>query len=526
MNEKRKSFRNFIIFLLITRLFLISCSEDLYEETNGTHFGIKHKNNVEVLTGKKAVVVFNQLINESKKNKNFDILDNVLKINGKNTFLLKNNNQTTLDYTQIMQVVDNHGNTNYTFKILNHPDDDENTFHNLVFNNNNFSSRINILRYDNVSKDFRTTNNSTVTTTSLVVNTEPCDPIVNTIGSYGGNTGNPGNNSGSGGMGDNGGGGDSHSGSSGNYNNGNPFTNPVITVSFQCNTCSFSASTFESFSTHRDEDGILYGFTIIIKRTSFDSNSQTASNNPCDPQGSIGVLPGFINETPCESLKNLTNINKQNIKPVLDSLKTKVITAKNEWTTSHKMQFVYDPINDTNNLKYTNTSLKEGTSNNGNIIIGNLYISSTHTHPKGSVPIFSWADLKTLRDSYQECAHLFKGMVSMQIVCYNKANPSVPLIYSLKVNNFNALNTKINSDWDHINLIGLNDEKRIDAIHLNLEKLYDKNKNNLELFFLQNFKDYGIELYKANDELSNWTKLALDVSPQKPNGILIQIPCP
>ena len=38
---------------------------------------------------------------------------------------------------------------------------------------------------------------------------------------------------------------------------------------------------------------------------------------------------------------------------------------------------------------------------------------------------------------------------------------------------------------------------------------YETNKNDLERFFLQNFKDFGVSLYKAEDDMSNWNKKSL-----------------
>lgn len=228
----------------------------------------------------------------------------------------------------------------------------------------------------------------------------------------------------------------------------------------------------------------------------------------------------------CESLKNLLEFGKQNIKPIINQLKQKLIAnVKNEWGASHEVNNVYDPISNTNNLTYSNSPLIEGNPVSVKVTIGNKHTGSTHSHPKDGYPIFSWQDLRLLRNTFQIYAELFQYMVSIQIVCYNKADPSNPLIYSLKVKDFTKLNNKIEADWTHTDLNGKSEKQKLDIIHEKLAKKYDANKNNLELFFLQYFKDYGVELYKANNELNNWTKLSLNMTNVNPNGELKQTPC-
>jgi hypothetical protein len=134
--------------------------------------------------------------------------------------------------------------------------------------------------------------------------------------------------------------------------------------------------------------------------------------------------------------------------------------------------------------------------------------------------------LETLGDTYLECSGELKPYVSIQIVCYNKNNPSEPLVYSLRINDFAKLNNKINNDWGDSKLDGKSAEQKLDIIHEDLARSYKINENNLEAFFLQNFKDYGIDLYKANSDQTNWNKLSLNPTPNNPIGTLQQTPCP
>ena len=159
--------------LLIPLLFL-SCNDDF--ETDGIHFGIKNKNiNVKLLKGVNALNVYNKLVLESKKNTSFDISQGKLKVTKGNRYS-RNNQDLIIDYSQVLQVIDTLGKSNYTFRIINHPEDDEDTFHNLVYNfESEESTKINLLKYNGITPSFNTTGNASVTSVSLTDDID-CNP--------------------------------------------------------------------------------------------------------------------------------------------------------------------------------------------------------------------------------------------------------------------------------------------------------------------------------------------------------------
>ncbi len=227
------------------------------------------------------------------------------------------------------------------------------------------------------------------------------------------------------------------------------------------------------------------------------------------------------NKNPCV---NLTKPDQQNIKPTVDALKQKLAEGvANEWGSSHSSKYIYDPTLNENNLVYENSPLVEGTPYSVSVDIGPRYTSSTHLHPKGSYPIFSWVDLHLLRETYKECTATLKSQVSIQIVCHNDANPANPIVYSLTVNDFNALNSSVDQILNNPKYNNKTIEEKFQIIQDALAD--DFNKNNLELFFLKHFQSYGVSLYKANNDLTNWTQLELLKTDTNPEGVVNQKPC-
>lgn len=63
----------------------------------------------------------------------------------------------------------------------------------------------------------------------------------------------------------------------------------------------------------------------------------------------------------------------------------------------------------------------------------------------------------------------------------------------------------------------------IDALNEKLGKKYRSNNNYIQTF-LQEFNGYGISLYKANSEMTNWKKLTIGTNFPY-NGIVVETPC-
>lgn len=73
-----------------------------------------------------------------------------------------------------------------------------------------------------------------------------------------------------------------------------------------------------------------------------------------------------------------------------------------------------------------------------------------------------------------------------------------------------------------INGVPLDDDSKIGMIHEEMASAYEKNKNNLEAYFLQYTAAFGISMYKANSDVSQWSKLEL----QNLSGTPVAFPNP
>lgn len=225
-------------------------------------------------------------------------------------------------------------------------------------------------------------------------------------------------------------------------------------------------------------------------------------------------IDGENEVSPCESLKNLSKTDSlsANIKPILDSLKTKTNLNK-EWY----IQFERKYENGAYRSYPQPGGIKEGENKTSSKIeTWTFIIGAAHTHPEDTNAMFSWSDLKAIRDMYRDVGAFGKEHVFNICVNHNGT------IYALKINDFEAINTKIESDW--ANARGSNSEKKRANLEDKLEKKY-KRDNNLERVFLKEFKDYGVSLYKAEDDnLNNWNKLELN-NPNANLSSVNSIPC-
>ncbi|MFN3942757.1 MAG: hypothetical protein ACK4K1_08990 [Flavobacterium sp.] len=495
------------LLLIATGLFW-HCSEEIHD--NAVTFGVKHKKpQIKYLKGAEAKLVMNQLEKKVSKSK--------LRILGKAGTYARSN-EGTIDYSEIMQVVDTLGNTNYTFRIINHPEDTEQKFHNLLYSQLDEEIKLILVKYENFDQNYQFSAATTFTTYNLISD-DPCpeNPIPISGGGGSGGAFDPGiPNPGSGGGG----------GSVGGYTPPDYSSCWNLLKIYCCHNK--HAGEFAGCICPEGERGstILFNTCNTSLPAVIIHSAKNTNIDPCNPDGDFGVLYPPV-KPPCEVLKDLLKTDKQNIKPIINQLKQKIANnSKNEWASSHEMKNIYDPDTNTNNMTYSNSELIEGTPNSVSVMLGTDFVGSTHSHPKDSYPIFSWGDLETLRDTYKDCRNSLKGFVSIQIVCYNKNNPAQPLVYSLRINDFAKLDNKINSDWDDSKLNGKSNEEKLDFIHKDLARSYKTNENNLESFFLYNFKDYGIDLFKANNDQTNWSKLSLNPTTNNPNGELQTTPCP
>ena len=254
------------------------------------------------------------------------------------------------------------------------------------------------------------------------------------------------------------------------------------------------------------------------------SNSGTPNDdtNTDDGQDSITTLITDdeifeqIQDSPCQSLAKLTQTDSlsANIRPIVDSLRTKTSLTK-EWYTNFRNSEDSDYDGNTTTYNYQENGIASSTSiKNAPAKIGPSYFGQIHTHPNSRYNMFSWLDLRAIKDVYEGTYSAYRSDVFIMIVCSNDS------VYSLKIDDINALNTAL--DADLANAKGNADEEKEKNIKEFLADEYSKSSN-LEQTFLKFFGNHGISLYKATDtNLSNWKELELDTNDDE---IVNETPC-
>ncbi len=283
----------FRILAMLTFLSLVSCqTEELYVEKN--HFGKKNGINSSYLKGSDASRVVEMLTNKLNQGSKIRILSS-------NSAFMRTN-EGVIDFENILQVIDTLGIKNYTFKILNHPDDNVKTFHNLVLTEKENALEATIMKYE-MSDEFAQNFNANLNEfyefrgTVSAISVMPSDPCAEVVVNFPGDSGSdvPDNPTGS--------------NPSNNYSSSSGCT--TIDLSFVCTDCQAFYATWESYKGSVCGNG-NYGLNIIV--TYIQTISCRNIDDPCNPGGAIGVLqPQMDCNTSKEALmQTFPNLSEDN----------------------------------------------------------------------------------------------------------------------------------------------------------------------------------------------------------------------
>lgn len=233
--------------------------------------------------------------------------------------------------------------------------------------------------------------------------------------------------------------------------------------------------------------------------TSYNTTPIEVATSPVNLDGTSAFQDGPP-KTKCESLKALRKNDPLNIDilPYVNQLRAKLDEPK-EWSIGFTKEWV------DGNMKNApwDSGIKEGIDlTRSYYVSGTREVGQIHTHPEGTNPIFSWLDLKALKNIYHGAHEHFQDDVFLMIVCKNGST------YTLKVDDLETLIMALQADLD--NADGNDNDEKEDYIEEFLEIKYNQS-DNLEKTFLELYGNHGISLYKAADtNLSNWKQLELD----------------
>jgi len=221
--------------------------------------------------------------------------------------------------------------------------------------------------------------------------------------------------------------------------------------------------------------------------------------------------------TPCDQMKNIIDpANSSNMKSQIDWLKGKVNATVNNRECSVEVKRTMNPDG---TFKFEYTQIISENEFSSPMTTGGSNIGGAHSHPENGYAMFSFGDVKLLLDAYNGAFPSKKIDAFIMVVC--KDNAGITNTYNLKVDNIDALNSHILSVWNDPKYASYTTEKeKIDAIHLDQARIYKNSNGELEKSFLDQFKDFGISLYKADAALSSFNKLALNSSKT-----VISTPC-
>ncbi|WP_268845941.1 hypothetical protein [Flavobacterium aestivum] len=233
--------------------------------------------------------------------------------------------------------------------------------------------------------------------------------------------------------------------------------------------------------------------------------------SPVGGNGGGGSAPTPKPVDPCNKMKGLTDATKAgNMKPSIDWLKAKVMAAVNDKEYGVEVKKTMNPDE---TFKYEYIQIVSPNQFAVPISIGSTYIGGAHSHPSDGYAMFSFGDVKLLKDAYNEASPSRKEDVFVMLIAKNNAGQVNS--YAIRVDDIAALSSKVNAVWDNPKYNSSTDDEKIKKIHDQQAVQYDESNGALEESFLQQFGSFGITIYKADDALTKWDKLEINKATNK-----------
>ncbi len=242
-------------------------------------------------------------------------------------------------------------------------------------------------------------------------------------------------------------------------------------------------------------------------------NSGGGSSNPSPDieEEAVVTLPHPNSpDSPCKQLVNLLIPDAENkmlvpnIRPQIRWLQEKV-DEKVEYGVEIKKG-----VNFNGDMVYTPTRVESESSSDVILNTGRLMMGWLHCHPKSGYGMFSFADIKFLKEAYEETSEDNRTEIFTIMVCRDKIDPAKINTYAIKIDDIAAFAAKIDAVWNSLEYSQVTEGDRLDKIHFVQSQEYHYYEDELEFSFLIQFANSGISLYKANEQLSSWTKLELE----------------
>lgn len=212
--------------------------------------------------------------------------------------------------------------------------------------------------------------------------------------------------------------------------------------------------------------------------------------------------------TPCENLAALVDPAKANIKPLITGgLYTAVNNAAGESGVMLKREsngtITSEVLPYTTNPNGENPSIK--------IKTGGRYYSAIHSHPKNAYPMFSWSDIYLLYRLEIATSNYNDRMTSFLLVCED--DNGVKQTYAITFESIGLMMEEVFTNPQNIGCTEAEIIKQMDIKFANAYKAEDEKANpNYERLFLQLNFGTNIGLYKADSNLTSWSKLSINTN--------------
>lgn len=280
-------------------------------------------------------------------------------------------------------------------------------------------------------------------------------------------------------------------------------------------SCTYTSTSWVCPSGMHDQDSMVLcdypseSFEPITKTTTgpcnFPVSTPIGSSSPNTGGGSASN-----SENPCSKLKDLFNVSKSNIKPIITSLH-QAIPNMGSGETGEAFKKTAAGV-------YLSETMPQTPNNTVGMISCGDYYSGVHTHPLDTYPMFSFSDIFNLYKLNSCAAPHNSGMASFLLACID--DNGVPQTYAIVFDPLSLSNFEdflINPEN-----IGCSEQEIKDEMDRRLGDEYAKDSN-YERVFLRMIANTNVSLYRANSSLTSWSKLTL--SNNTPNASVNSTNC-
>ena len=239
--------------------------------------------------------------------------------------------------------------------------------------------------------------------------------------------------------------------------------------------------------------------------------SSNPNPNP-DPSPEVIIelpLPG-ITDTPCQQLKKLLEADPDN-KKLVPNIKPQILWLHE--LVDEAVEYgaeIEKKVHLDNRITYEPTQVVSNSDSEIILNTGGRMMGWLHLHTNNKSGMFSFKDVKFLKEGYEETSEDNKDEIFTIMVNRDKTDNRKINTFALKVDNITALKAKVDAVWNDPKYSGLNDDEKLKMIHGGQTLEYFYYYDELEFSFLMQFLNSGISLYKIDTQLRSWTKIELE----------------